>query len=617
MIRKRIISFMILFVLVATVFLPSFSFAVGTQELAQSLFDFQYYAENNQDVKNVFGNNENLLRNHYMNFGIKEGRKASPVFDVKYYLEKNSDLQKAFGNNYEMAYNHFINFGAREGRQASKEFDVKYYLAQYSDLAKAFNNDYVQAIIHYVNFGRKEGRKGIGDEGLLATEMSFIFDSDLYYSLYGDLQKAIGNNYEKLKNHYMKFGLNEGRLGSYAYDPNYYLEKNPDIKKAFGTDYKKVYEHLISFGIKEGRVASRVFDVNYYLNNNDDLKKAFGKDYKKAYEHFISFGINEGRASSEEFKVQIYKKNYQDLATAYGNNWKFYYKHYLMFGKKEGRNASKDPTKLISANEVTPNDFGKLVNYTPANGDTDVKWKIFYADKENIYLISDDCIKTKNAPKKNGVSVEVEGNEYYSNFNNVTKQYTEIPNSLFINKWMKLWNENVLKSPPRCYVAYLLDTDIWNNSYGNENASAVIGGPTLELFAASWNSKGYSNKIEYICKDEMFYEYSGDAAKRTEGMGKTANSFTYIDLSKTKEGEDEPGLFDKLYFVENTYWLATPHYISWVNYADPCSSITSVFKGGLGNYFVTLSGGYSLRPVVCLKTDVKLVDNGSGIYDLQ
>ena len=84
---------MILFVLVATVFLPSFSFAVGTQELAQSLFDFQYYAENNQDVKNVFGNNENLLRNHYMNFGIKEGRKASPVFDVKYYQNNAS-----FGN---------------------------------------------------------------------------------------------------------------------------------------------------------------------------------------------------------------------------------------------------------------------------------------------------------------------------------------------------------------------------------------------------------------------------------------------------------------------------------------------------------------------------------------
>ena len=616
MIRKRIISFMILFVLVATVFLPSFSFAVGTQELAQSLFDFQYYAENNQDVKNVFGNNENLLRNHYMNFGIKEGRKASPVFDVKYYLEKNSDLQKAFGNNYEMAYNHFINFGAREGRQASKEFDVKYYLAQYSDLAKAFNNDYVQAIIHYVNFGRKEGRKGIGDEGLLATEMSFIFDSDLYYSLYGDLQKAIGNNYEKLKNHYMKFGLNEGRLGSYAYDPNYYLEKNPDIKKAFGTDYKKVYEHLISFGIKEGRVASRVFDVNYYLNNNDDLKKAFGKDYKKAYEHFISFGINEGRASSEEFKVQIYKKNYQDLATAYGNNWKFYYKHYLMFGKKEGRNASKDPTKLISANEVTPNDFGKLVNYTPANGDTDVKWKIFYADKENIYLISDDCIKTKNAPKKNGVSVEVEGNEYYSKLIDVTAQYTEIPNSLFIKKWMKLWKDDDLKNQYR-YVAYLLDNDIWNNSYGNEKASAVIGGPTLELFAASWNSKGYSKKVEYECSD-YFYDCSGDDVSWNDGPSNWSGYY-YFDLSKTKDGKDEPGRLDKLYFTQNEsgYCLATPMHYQFTPYGFQCSTIGGIREAKISKFFVLMGQGASFRPVVCLKADVKLVDNGSGIYDLQ
>lgn len=298
-------------------------------------FSGQYYADNNADLKNAFGYNEEALRNHYLNFGIKEGRQASPVFNPKYYLEKYSDLKKVFGNSYEAVYNHFINFGLKEGRQGSKEFYSVYYLNEYLDLKNAFGNNYELAANHFVNFGRFEGRAGSKEAPI--NIKGYLFDSDLYYSLYPDLQKAIGNNSTALKNHYLNWGVKEGRIASYVFDAKYYLDNNADVKKAFGNNYKAVYDHFINYGINEGRVASKYFDAKYYLNNNTDLKIAFETNYSRGLEHFVNFGINEGRISSKNFNVKAYKNNNGDLSKAFGNSWKQYYRHHIIWGQKENR----------------------------------------------------------------------------------------------------------------------------------------------------------------------------------------------------------------------------------------------------------------------------------------
>ena len=89
------------------------------------MFDSNYYAATQGDVVFYLGDDKEVLRQHYMNYGIKEGRQASVYFDVKYYLATNGDVAKVFGaNNYEAAYNHFITYGMKEGRVASRVFDV-------------------------------------------------------------------------------------------------------------------------------------------------------------------------------------------------------------------------------------------------------------------------------------------------------------------------------------------------------------------------------------------------------------------------------------------------------------------------------------------------------------
>lgn len=84
-----------------------------------------------------------------------------------------------------------------------------------------------------------------------------------------------------------------------VFDAEYYANKYSDLKAAFGTNATKLYNHFLSFGIKEGRSASPIFDVKYYVNNNSDLKSAFGTDYVAAVKHFMNYGIKEARATAQ------------------------------------------------------------------------------------------------------------------------------------------------------------------------------------------------------------------------------------------------------------------------------------------------------------------------------
>ena len=55
----------------------------GNPEIASLCFDYVYYADNNPDLKAIYGYNEQKLYNHWINFGIAEGRASSPAWDGK------------------------------------------------------------------------------------------------------------------------------------------------------------------------------------------------------------------------------------------------------------------------------------------------------------------------------------------------------------------------------------------------------------------------------------------------------------------------------------------------------------------------------------------------------
>ena len=94
------------------------------------------------------------------------------VFDPEYYLENNPDVAAVYGaKNYDGAAQHFMDYGMSEGRQGRSYFNVYAYQYRYSDLRADYGNDLKAYYLHFINGGRDEKRsgtwpsfKGKGDE---------------------------------------------------------------------------------------------------------------------------------------------------------------------------------------------------------------------------------------------------------------------------------------------------------------------------------------------------------------------------------------------------------------------------------------------------------------------
>ena len=276
------------------------------------------------------------------------------------------------------------------------------------------------------------------------------------------------------------------------------------------------------------------------------------------------------------------------------------------------------PTDGISAKNIADMDdktniYGATVtNYTPATT-TDVNWKIFYADDDNIYLIADNYVEKTNLQNStNGTTATAnkpnDGNSNYARvayFNNILGDYAgsarikdsrlkALNNDYFNTKGFSSANNN-MKS-----VAYMMDTTAWNSKFKDTNNKAdyVIGGPSVELLFKSYNDK---YKTAYVSQAT---NATGYQIKRK--AKDTSWSYSIGSMLKTSA---------PLYVITArsnalAYWLASPsaynhYYVMSVDYNGSVDC-----NGYNGNY----SG---FRPLVCLNSDVKLQKVSSTQYTIQ
>ena len=251
---------------------------------------------------------------------------------------------------------------------------------------------------------------------------------------------------------------------------------------------------------------------------------------------------------------------------------------------------SKNPTEYYGA---------EVKGYTCSSSGVST-WRIFYADSSNIYLIADDYISYQYAPDgKNGSEINTKGTIYRVSFDNVCNDYT---GAAWINanskakKWISKYlaitatstNDNI-KS-----VAYMLDTNIWS-TYAGTNAEYAIGGPTLEMFSASYKQTHSSKYIDIQANSTGYQgKWNTDSGYSTVIRGLPQNDFNQIYI----KSDDS-----KAYGM----WLASPSgsYSDRVNVAN-CS-------GSVEEYYNDLSS-YGLRPLVCLKSSVQLEKQPNGAY---
>ncbi len=349
-----------------------------------AVFDAAYYANRYPDLKTAFGNDESVLLQHFIQYGMAEGRQGSSQFDVYSYKNLYPDLRAAFGNNLKSYYMHYISSGKAEGRKAtgvntlqnpittyngidySAVYDYNYYLKKYSDLAKIYTNDDIGLLAHFVNCGMGEGRQAKAS-----------FDVFSYRNQYQDLRVAFGNNLKSYYMHYISNGKAEGRKAtgvksiqnpittyngvdySAVYDYNFYIKKYSDLARIYTNDEVGLLAHFVNCGMAEGRQAKANFDVFSYRNQYQDLRLAFGKDLKSYYFHYMNSGKKERRTAagvkvlqnpvtiyngtdySAVYDYNYYNSKYSDLKSAFKGDDIDLLAHFVNNGMKEGRQASK------------------------------------------------------------------------------------------------------------------------------------------------------------------------------------------------------------------------------------------------------------------------------------
>lgn len=361
-----------------------------------AVFDAAYYANRYPDLKVAFGNDESALLQHFIQYGMAEGRQGSSQFDVYSYKNLYSDLRVAFGNNLKSYYMHYISSGKAEGRKAtgvntlqnpittyngidySAVYDYNYYLKKYSDLAKIYTNDDIGLLAHFVNCGMGEGRQAKAS-----------FDVFSYRNQYQDLRVAFGNNLKSYYMHYISNGKAEGRKAtgvksiqnpittyngvdySAVYDYNFYIKKYSDLARIYTNDEVGLLAHFVNCGMAEGRQAKADFDVFSYRNQYQDLRLAFGKDLKSYYFHYMNSGKKERRTAagvkvlqnpvtiyngtdySAVYDYNYYNSKYSDLKSAFKGDDIDLLAHFVNNGMKEGRQASKKFNVQIYKNNYT------------------------------------------------------------------------------------------------------------------------------------------------------------------------------------------------------------------------------------------------------------------------
>ena len=254
----------------------------GMKEGRQAIAGFNVKSYRNQypDLRVAFGNDLPKYYLHYINHGYYEKRKAtgvttlqnpvtklngvdySRVYDFNYYINKYADLKKAFANDDVGALKHFINYGMKEGRRAKSSFDLNSYKLGYRDLRAAFGNDNKAYYMHYINSGYKEKRKATGITELQngttvynGVDYGRVYDYTYYVKNNPDVKKAFGNDEIAVLRHFVNYGMKEGRQAKSTFKVQVYKSRYADLRKAFGNDNKSYYMHYINYGYKEKRKA--------------------------------------------------------------------------------------------------------------------------------------------------------------------------------------------------------------------------------------------------------------------------------------------------------------------------------------------------------------------------
>ena len=218
--------------------------------------------------------------------------------------------------------------------------------------------------------------------------------------------------------------------------------------------------------------------------------------------------------------------------------------------------------------------YGENVLGYPAKNGVE-GWQLFYADQQNkeVFLISTNVVPPTDVfgntqiPLKSNVATS---NYTLEDFDKTNLIYSKNYNSI----WLGLANATYKKTSA---TAYLCDYDNWNENYKSGSAKYAVGGPTIEMFVASYNNI----QVKDLNIDNI-----------------NERGYPSIATGTISEG---------LYNVKKDYWLASPS-----NSSNARSMLYLFNTGTINDDVHNTYQIHGVRPIVCFPISaIQLSEDGT------
>ena len=269
------------------------------------------------------------------------------------------------------------------------------------------------------------------------------------------------------------------------------------------------------------------------------------------------------------------------------------YNIYVKVYDKAGNNTNSNEVTVEIVNPKVSK-YGQKVNYS-ANGVDD--WKIFYINDERneTFIITSDYLPSNLVPTATtGMSVYGSYIAYWR----TVPAYVEITQEVR-QRFMMSWDVNKTSDGIRC-ASRLLDTSAWEIFVTDAlklNGSSAIGGPTIEMFFASWNEVYPENRFSFYSNTNPQGYQLFQSGNYSLDMRCAVGNTLYVPQT-TNLGSSAG------------WWLATPEangtraWLSSVRYSYTFCSLCAVNPTG------------ALRPLVCIPSNLLEYNSATSSWDI-
>ena len=298
---------------------------------------------------------------------------------------------------------------------------------------------------------------------------------------------------------------------------------------------------------------------------------------------------------------------------------------------KDGSGKFVNCTVNVKAKSTVANMLGEYINYPidlNGDGDTTNDWMIFYkadgnaegekstgayyANIGDYYIIAADYLKNTDSR----LELEKMGNVTKSgNYTIYWATDSDIPSK--VQKTGKEGLEGTGRTINQLFMQYgatmsssfkediemstLINTENWAGYVNSNYADYAIGGPTIEMWVASWNGTYGETKKLYTTGTKI-------------GTN-TAPTQTYVNLKSVTDWDKNKLYFPNMYYYDSD--LCHGYMLASTGNAYDASQIWCVQGDGRVGLVSYRSSYWCLRPVVHLKSGTTLTKNSLGIWEFE